>query len=247
MDFNTAIDLIIRELREAEEIIGTLGSGDDMSRISVELARSKCRNVSGIISMLKELQAANQNLPAETRDPGPVSSENAPEPPEREEPAKKAQVVEKTENITEPAHPVPEEKIVEIETREEKIKEEVIPTGETRKKQSESSSIIADSFGTAENRLNEKLGRRDDQGYSDIVKNKPVINLSKAIGINDKFLFIRELFKSDPVMYEKALDRIEKASSFTEASGILLEYTSETEGNKIADQFLSIVKRKFAQ
>lgn len=64
--------------------------------------------------------------------------------------------------------------------------------------------------------LNDKL----KQGKTELVerlKETPVKDLRKAIGINDRFLFINELFRGDESMYERCIKTINSFSIYPEA------------------------------
>lgn len=64
--------------------------------------------------------------------------------------------------------------------------------------------------------LNEKL----KQGKTELMqtlKETPVKDLRKAIGINDRFLFIKELFRGDENMYERSIKTINSFSIYPEA------------------------------
>ena len=45
----------------------------------------------------------------------------------------------------------------------------------------------------------------------------PIKDLKKAIGINDRFLYINELFRGDEVMYERSIKTINSFSIWPEA------------------------------
>jgi len=266
MDFNSALDLIIRELREAEEIIESLKVNDNLSRISIELAKSKCRNAASTISLLRELQAEAKSPEAVSQKVDTDEAVVTQQPVSKEQDTKgiaieiqaekfsekeaEPEFVIEPETETEPEMEIKPEISIEPEKVSAGIKSgSVIVAGEPEVKESQrkGSSIIADSFGTADNRINEKLGKKpDDRDYSDVLINKPFRNLSKAIGVNDKFLFIREIFKSDPAAYERVTGMIDNASTYTEASAIFNEYKGNRPQTDIDGQFLAIVKRKFA-
>ena len=111
-------------------------------------------------------------------------------------------------------------------------------------KQTES-TIIADTFGLTE-RINEQMGSlRDDDNVSDIIKTKPLTNLADAIGVNDKFLFIRELFSGSPESYNQAISRLDHAASFSDAREVLMSYTGGNKETEVVKQLLDLVKRKF--
>jgi hypothetical protein len=55
MDFNATIDLIIKDLNEASEIIDDLKKYPGVPALQVELAKSKCRSAGDVIALLKSL------------------------------------------------------------------------------------------------------------------------------------------------------------------------------------------------
>ena len=77
MDFNTTIDLIIKDLKEASEIIDDLKKYPGVPALQVELAKSKCRSAADVIALLKSLGDT-------------ISSEKAPEKVKPEKPELKA-------------------------------------------------------------------------------------------------------------------------------------------------------------
>jgi hypothetical protein len=64
--------------------------------------------------------------------------------------------------------------------------------------------------------LNDKL-RQEKTELIEILKETPVRDLRKAIGINDRFLFINELFRGDESMYERSIKTINSFNIFPEA------------------------------
>ncbi|MEI8058667.1 MAG: hypothetical protein WCG67_00815 [Ferruginibacter sp.] len=96
--------------------------------------------------------------------------------------------------------------------------------------------------------LNEKLKQtRIDLG--DTLTELPIRDLKKAIGINDRFLFINELFRGDESMYERSIKTINSFSILPEA-----EYWIQRElkvklawndVNETVKLFIQLVKRRF--
>ena len=56
MDFNATIDLIIKDLRDASDIIDDLKKYPGIPLLQVELAKSKCRSAGEVIALLKTLK-----------------------------------------------------------------------------------------------------------------------------------------------------------------------------------------------
>jgi hypothetical protein len=64
--------------------------------------------------------------------------------------------------------------------------------------------------------LNDRL-REAKTELIEILKETPVRDLRKAIGINDRFLFINDLFRGDESMYERSIKTINSFNIFPEA------------------------------
>ena len=78
----------------------------------------------------------------------------------------------------------------------------------------------------------------------------PVKDLKKGIGINDRFLYINELFRGDEVMYERSIKTINGFTIWPEAEyWIRRELKTKLgwlDNNPIVKQFDQLVKRRFA-
>jgi hypothetical protein len=64
--------------------------------------------------------------------------------------------------------------------------------------------------------LNDKL-RQGKTELIEILKETPVKDLRKAVGINDRFLFINDLFRGDETMYERSIKTINSFNIYAEA------------------------------
>ena len=208
MDFNATVDLIIKDLEEAREIIDDLKNYPGVPVIQIEMAKSKCKSAGEIISLLKTIQ--NQE-------------------------------------------PVPDEKqLSSTETKTEVVPPEDITVSDVQDESSAPSpdkkadhSTVGDSFSPTD-RLNEQIGStRGEDNVTKMIKTKPLANLDDAIGVNDKFLFIREIFNGSPESYNQAIERLNGVKTFADARNVLMSYTDDNKETKIVKQFLDIVKRKF--
>lgn len=75
---------------------------------------------------------------------------------------------------------------------------------------------VAKNKNTEPESLNDKL-KQGKTELIEILKETPVKDLRKAIGINDRFLFINDLFRGDESMYERSVKTINSFSIFPEA------------------------------
>lgn len=120
-----------------------------------------------------------------------------------------------------------------------------IPTLAHQQKPKELNDIIGNNGSS----LNDKL-RSDVIELKYALNDTPVRDLKKAIGVNDRFVFINQLFRGDEVMYERSLKTINGFRILPEA-----EYWMERElkvklgwdeTREITKQFYQLVKRRFS-
>lgn len=106
-------------------------------------------------------------------------------------------------------------------------------------------SVIGEKFSVSGKFMNESLQQNRRKDISSLMQNKPLVNIESAIGINDKFLFVRDLFNGDMQLYLKTLERLNKAQDFNEAFGIVNdEFEWDMDGYP-AQKLLELVRRKF--
>jgi hypothetical protein len=226
MDFNKTIDLIIRDLEEAKEIIDDLKEYPGVPAIQVEMAKAKCKNAADIIALLKTI-------------------------PEKSADSQKPEIKPEIKyNNPEPETSIREEEILPPE--EQEGKNEIIPINTDAKEAPRSAGkiteagIFADTFGAPADRLNETLGNlRENDEIPDYFKSNPLTNLSEAIGINDRFLFIRELFDGNSESYNEAIRKLDKANSLNDAKTMLGSFTGDKNETEAAKQLFDLIKRKF--
>lgn len=97
--------------------------------------------------------------------------------------------------------------------------------------------------------LNEKL-KQSKIDLGDTLTEVPIRDLRKAIGVNDRFLFINELFRGDEVAYERSIKTINSFSIFAEAEYWIQRELKVKNGwdpsNEMVNQFYQLVKRRFS-
>lgn len=165
-------------------------------------------------------------------------------------------IKEKTAIIADqPAAIAEESKKTEIpEIRKEQIKTyaplpkmEEIPTFAYQQKEV---FELNDSISTiGEQTLNERL-KTEKKELGSMLKDSPVKDLKKAIGINDRFVFIEELFRGDENMYERSIKTINGFSIFPEAEyWIQRELKTKIgwdEESPTVQHFDQLVRRRFS-
>ena len=97
--------------------------------------------------------------------------------------------------------------------------------------------------------LNDRLKEKKTEVAS-FLQASPVKDLKKAIGINDRYLFINELFRGDEDRYERSIKTINGFSIYAEAEyWIQRELIVKIGWNENAENvqtFIQLVKRRFS-
>jgi len=190
-------------------------------------------------------QPAAQDL----RAPAPEPARQAPEPARQApEPIRPAQ--EPARLTPEPARLAPELAAV-AETRKspERGPWPFDPLAEIPTLAQHQPREINDVIGLNGSSLNDKL-KSDVLELKSALNDTPVRDLKKAIGVNDRFVFISQLFRGDEVMYERSLKTINGFRILPEA-----EYWMERElkvklgwdeTRETTRHFYQLVKRRFS-
>lgn len=114
---------------------------------------------------------------------------------------------------------------------------------------SQRSREVNDVIGSSATSLNDKL-KSEVADLKSALNDTPVRDLKKAIGVNDRYVFINQLFRGDEVMYERSLKTINGFRILPEA-----EYWMERElkvklgwdeNREATRHFYQLVKRRFS-
>ncbi len=230
----------LEKLKRLEEIFKT----ENPSKIEIELGKKI------LIELYEEISFV---IPATN----PVTKQE--EPSEKIE-TENIAVQEKTPETTSKdikddiVAEVPEEDNVE-QPHDENVTEEITTEEKTQEPTSqESSQPVVNNAET----ISEKLGNNSKSTLYDMIKeikndtdlvtylaNKPIENISKSITLNDKIMFIKELFGGDSNKYSEAVEKLNNAANLEEALEILATYHIDT-GKESAGEFIRILYRRFA-
>lgn len=97
--------------------------------------------------------------------------------------------------------------------------------------------------------LNDRL-KREQTEVAHVLKETPIKDLRKGIGINDRFVFVRELFRGDEAAYERSIKTINNFNIYSEAeywmSRELRLKLGWNDNNETAQHFYQLVRRRFS-
>jgi hypothetical protein len=129
--------------------------------------------------------------------------------------------------------------------------EEDIPTlaHQYQPKKEQPKKEVNEMANAANASVNDKL-KQSKIDLGDTLTEAPVRDLKKAIGINDRFLYINELFRGDEVSYERSIKTINSFSILPEAEYWIQRELKVKNGwndsHEVVKQFYQLVKRRFS-
>jgi hypothetical protein len=91
--------------------------------------------------------------------------------------------------------------------------------------------------------------KKTEESVAEKLQHKRIADLKAAIGINEKFQFINELFDGNMKEYTVAVDQVNSFSSFDEAESYIANLESVYKwdpDNHIAGSFKELIERRFA-
>ena len=144
--------------------------------------------------------------------------------PEEEAPTKENTFTEKTE-----------EKV------EEKAPEETPPA--------ESQTSLLDAIGTDDDSINDALMVEEDNSLASKMQKSPIKDITTAIGMNDRFSYINELFDENAEQYNNAIHQLNNLNNKVEAkeklSEMAVDHSWDLE-SKIVQMFVELVERRYS-
>ncbi len=231
MEIKYTIEILTKDIQDIEKLVGNLRNSKEASAIELDLALSKLRNVYEILTMIKadRLHEIVSDKPAqELTDINTASSvilDPEPEAIPKPEPEPEPEPEPKLEPIPEPKlEPIPEP---ELEPKPEPEPEPDIKPEPAPNAVSPGSSILAEKF-SAESSINENMAEKLGNDVDAKLLGQPIDNISRNIGINDRFFIIRELFEGEADRFISMVNALDSAENHQAASSIL---KAQFEGN----------------
>jgi len=224
MEIKYTIEILTKDIQDIGKLVENLQNSPRGSTLELDLALSKLRNVYDILTVIRtDLSTPSQlfRQAPEVESPKPTISQPVMEIP-----------LPDPEPVADTPHP-PLEAAAEAPQREP----EVVVGKEFR--------IIADNFA-AESRINENLAGNREHDLESKITGSPIDNIGRNIGINDRFLIIRELFDGDSDGFGKLIRDLDNAGSLQSAAeklSVQFVNTPNHEGVVILNR---LVKRRYS-
>lgn len=267
MDKKKLLQIIKKDAHELADMAEELLNSESLSIHEIEFALSKSRIVLQELEFLKELVVSEPITSEEEPEPiiekSDVSDEEEPESSEEEEiQLEEKSIIDTLDDIEEEVADVENgdelivsEKVLEKTTEKMPPKSDVFEytkkeseEADTREQKTEAPKIeksqkksIGDTI-IKQKSLNEILS--DTHKLDQKLASSPIQKLESAIGLNDRFQYIRELFKNDAGLFQQTVKEIDGMDNFEDAIGYL-DQNYKWEKNDTSIKFAQLVKRRF--
>ena len=152
-----------------------------------------------------------------------------------------------TSAFSEPEQEVKQETIANtFSEKKEKPEQEI---KEEKPEEKESQTSLLDAIGTDDQSINNALMEEEDNSLASKMQKTPIHDLNAAIGMNDRFSYINDLFEGQSETYNKALEQLNTLDNKVEAkeklSDMAVEYSWDLE-NKVVQMFVELVERRYS-
>jgi hypothetical protein len=244
------LDLMLDELRKLYDTFKRLGQAN----LAIQ-TQPQVRSSFAGAQTATPAAPARQTPPAEEKPAAPVpQNEPVSEPDPEPEPESESDPVPDV-----PAeHPAPEpeeQPVAEVVPEKPAPAAEPAPEPEAAEKAASQESAtpaahttLAGRFSAPARSLGDSLSAGSDPaGSSGRIVFQPIDDLTTAIGLNDKFRLVADLFANDTAQYEEAITRINRAVNFDEANWILQKYHTADwdQRTESVNRIKEFVKRRF--
>lgn len=257
MENKKLLKFLYKDIAEIEELFAEKGA-DGFDEFEIEFIQSRFKGAKQVLQILSEKE--NKQLTTtrprlmeqETIDSEIEDDEVLPSVEEKLEdniPSK-----EEEEESVQPQQLIEEEEGTQSDLTEEKIEMEQVGSSaqeletkvemEAEAEADAANSRLGDSF-SKEKSVNELLGFDDSSKLEYKISNSPVASIKAAIGINDRYQYIRELFDGNGDVYTKAVSDLDGLNTIQEAVAYLQD-NYKWKKNDTSLKFVSLVKRRFA-
>jgi hypothetical protein len=225
MEFKNTLEILHANSDEIRKLIARLEKTDEIRTIELDL----------ILEKLRDLYDLTLDLQTVLKENGISLKENIDKV--------------KEEEITQTAKPVVEKSPEKIQQERktaarEQVERDLKKKGPSSKEPSEK-TFVSDRFKTSKPTLNEDLASKiKSEDLSSKLKAMPITNISNALGLNDKFELINELFNGDKELFERTMQVLNMAGSFVEAYNYLNENFDWDMSDPHVQRILELIRRK---
>lgn len=256
MENKKLIKILLKDMGELEELISDIKSNGGFNALEMEFVHTRAKGIFQLMQMLNYQD-------------GSVSDDNNKRNNLKESESEQKAEISITQQVME-EKPEPEKELFEEEPEVEKEQVNILISAEVKEETAQEPELVESAVVQVEEKQDEvvleeetekpeiasRLGDSFLKGRSvnDLItehvnlesklSNLPVSNLQSAIGINDRFQYIRELFDGDNQKFQDTVKAIDSMHNLNEAAEYLRN-NFKWKKNETSLKFVNLIKRRF--
>jgi len=224
MNFELVTKTINKDIQDIEKSIKNFKNRSSLPRVEIDLTLEKVRK------LYDSLQCLIEKRPVEKTTPPKDKPENI-------------NTFELEENFSDTDKDISETSPVKTKESGKKLEEDLqINFGIQKNSKTE---IVADRLQNGQSYRNESLRQQvSSKDLSSKLKSQPISDIGTAMGLNEKFSFIRELFNNNPDKFTETINILNQASNFNEAYSYLSDKFNWDMDDSQVQKLLDLTRRK---
>lgn len=224
MNFELVIETINKDIQDIEKSIKKFENRSSLPRLEIDLTLEKVRKLYDSLQSLIEERPVEKITPPEDK-PGNINT------------------FELEENSSDTAKDISETSPVITREPAKKPEEELQIKFEEEK--NAKTEIVADRLQNGQSFMNESLRQQvSSKDLSSKLTSQPISDIGGAMGLNEKFSFIRDLFNNDPDKFTETINILNHASNFNEAYSYLNDTFNWDMDDSQVQKLLDLTRRK---
>lgn len=249
MNKNELVKAILKNIQDISSIKPRFDDASKIHQIDIDLALSKVRN---LYDLLLNINSTDTYIPDYKEEEILTNSEQVEVKPARpaggiEESPKKEIIKETVEEpkIIEEVIPEPEFTIEKPSGDDSKTEHKSETTVHELKQNGNSPEILADKF-QSKKFVHDNISKTNlKKDVSAKMQSKPIKDINAGIGLNDKFIFIRELFENNKEHYHETIQVLNNFDTYENALEFLKENFNWEQDNPNFERLKELVRRKY--
>jgi len=215
MSYRHTLEAALENLDDIRQMMSRFPLNGKIPSVEIDLTLQKLRNLYELMLMLNNQSDKEQEKTLQPKN-------------EHTEPAVRSEPV------------IPSKQKPAVESGEN---EKLLTGTHSQVSVKEKAEILSDRFKGKET-LHETLHHSLEQKEATLASAKPITDLRSAIGINDRFTFIRELFNNDSTAFEQIIMMLNSTGSLESALAIVRDQQWDMNSEAV-EQLTALLKRKF--
>ncbi len=240
MDKNDLVNKIKKDIQDIYSISDRLNGNSQIYQIDIDLALSKVRN---LYDLLLKLNPQEDKVQVREEKELPEPKKQVTEKPINE-PIKKQVTTQIDEIDSDDEVEIKEPEFIIETPKKEVIKE--LPEEKSETNSNVSPEIIAEKFQAKKFIHDDISTKNSKKDVSTKLQSKPIKDINAGIGLNDKFIFIRELFEGDKEHYYETIQVLNNFDTYENAVEFLNKNFDWDSEDTNYERLKELVRRKYS-